>query len=92
MILAQTMIEWANAKIGEVTGLAQNGIALAAIVIIALTYVSTRNLIKTAVAGVVAGLVLFSVANVDWFKERVGGEFQSKAPAVRTAPAPPASV
>ncbi len=89
MILAETMIEWGNAKIGEVTGLAQNGIALAAIVIIALTYVGTRNLIKTAVAGVVAGLVLFSAANVDWFKERVGGEFESSAPAMSPPPPPP---
>lgn len=88
MILAETMIEWGNSKIGEVTGLAQNGIALAAIVIIALTYVGTRNLIKTAVAGVVAGLVLFSVSNVDWFKDRVGGEFESGAPTVSATPAP----
>lgn len=91
MIAAETMIEWGNAKIGELTGFAQNGVALAAIAIIALTYVGTRNLIKTAVAGVVAGLVLFSVANVGWFKDRVGGEFQSGAPVGVVSPMPPAS-
>jgi hypothetical protein len=90
MIAAETMIEWGNAKIGELTGFAQNGVALAAIAIIALTYVGTRNLIKTAVAGVVAGLVLFSVANVGWFKDRVGGEFNT-TPSGLVSPTPPAA-
>ena len=91
-LLAETMIEWGNRKIGELTPLVQNGAGLAAIAIIVLTYVATKNLIKTVVAGMVAGLVLFTVSNVDWFKGAVGGEFSLGTPhavIVEYQPPPP---
>lgn len=76
-LLAESMIDWGNGKIFELIPLVQNGAGLAAIAIIVLTYIATKNLIKTAVAGVVAGLVLFTISNVNWFKDHVGDEFKT---------------
>jgi prepilin signal peptidase PulO-like enzyme (type II secretory pathway) len=79
-MLAESMIEWGNTKIGELIPLVENGTGLAAIAVIALTYLATKNFVKTAVAGVLAGLVLFAVSNVDWFKTHVGEEFSLGTP------------
>jgi len=90
-MLAGAGIDWATSKIQDLMGLTEAGAGLAAVVIFVLTYVATKSLIKTFVAGILGGLVLFAVANPDWFKTNVGDEFQSglRAPVVVEAPVPP---
>ncbi|MGH9041310.1 MAG: hypothetical protein ACRDZ3_13880 [Acidimicrobiia bacterium] len=91
-MLAGAGIDWATDKIADLMGLTEAGAALAAVVIFVLTYVATKSLIKTFVAGILGGLVLFAVANPDWFKDNVGDEFTEsgmRAPIVVEVPVPP---
>ena len=91
-MLAGAGIDWASNKIADLMGLTQEGAALAAVVIFVLTYVATKSLIKTFVAAILGGLVLFAVSSPDWFKDKVGGEFEEgmRAPAVAEVPVPQA--
>ena len=91
-VLAGAGIDWASNKIGDLMGLTQEGAMLAVVVILVLTYLATKSLIKTFVAAILGGLVLFAVGAPGWFKDKVGGEFEEslRAPAVAEAPAPPA--
>jgi hypothetical protein len=93
-MLAGAGIDWATNKIHDLMGLTQEGAALAAVVIFVLTYVGTKSLIKTFVAGILGGLVLFAVSSPGWFKDKVGGEFEDteagmRAAVVVQAPFPP---
>ncbi|MFP5319463.1 MAG: hypothetical protein ACLGI2_14375 [Acidimicrobiia bacterium] len=91
-MLAGAGIDWATQKIQDLMGLTEAGAMLATVVIFVLTYVATKSLIKTFTAAVLGGLVLFAVANPDWFQDKVGGEFEEglRAPVVVEAPLPPA--
>ena len=92
-MLAGAGIDWAKQEIQSLMGLTEGAALLAFGFIILATWLKTKSLIPTIVAGLVGGLVLFAVANPDWFKTKVGGEFdgtQTGMPAVvREAPAPP---
>jgi len=91
-MLAGAGIDWATNKIADLMGLTEAGASLAVVIIFVLTYVATKSLIKTFVAGILGGLVLFAVANPDWFKNNVGDEFTDtgmRAPVVVEVPAPP---
>jgi len=48
--------------------------AVGAILSVFITYVVTKALMKTLGALVLAGAVVWGVANVDWFKTKVGEE------------------
>lgn len=68
------MIEWAHQMIDQLTGLVQAGVVLLAIVIIVSVYGRTKQLVATFVAALLAGGVVWSVHNIDWFKDKVGDE------------------
>ncbi len=91
-MLAGAGIDWATNKIADLMGLTEAAASLALVIIFVLTYVATKSLIKTFVAAILGGLVLFAVSAPGWFKDKVGGEFEEgmRAPAVAEVPFPPA--
>src|SRR5262245_44044532 len=92
-MLAGAGIDWAKQEIQSLMSLTEGAALLAFGFIILATWLKTKSLIPTIVAGLVGGLVLFAVANPDWFKTKVGGEFDGTqtgmSAVVREAPAPP---
>ena len=57
-----------------------------AILSVFITYVVTKALMKTLGALVLAGAVVWGVANVDWFKTKVGEETDNSMAVVGTSP------
>lgn len=89
------MLDFLNGKFGEIEVVMNGGILLAAIAAVAITYYRTKALVATAGAFLVAGLVVWGTANVEWFSDKIGEE-SSIGPApsaevvVLPAPASPA--
>lgn len=86
VVFAQALTEWAADKIADVQGLVITAIALMAVILIASTWWTTKALVPTVTALLLAGLVLWAVSNVDWFQARIGDEVQTG-----WAAAPPAT-
>lgn len=68
------VIDWLDAKIVDITGLVQSGIVLAAIVSVAIVYFRTKQLVATATAALLAGVVIWATNNIGWFEQKVGEE------------------
>jgi hypothetical protein len=68
------MLDFLNSKFGEIEAVMNGGILLAAIASIAIVYYRTKALVATAGAFLVAGLVVWGTANVEWFSDKIGEE------------------
>lgn len=80
------MISWMTAKLAEIRQLIQGGLVVAAIVFIAHVWWKSKALIPTLGAMLLAGMVLWGTANVQWFQDQIGKEMHSLG---HTAPATP---
>lgn len=91
------MLDYLNGKFGEIEVVMNGGILLASIASVAIVYYRTKALVATAGAFLVAGLVVWGTANVEWFSEKIGEESSLGPPpsaevVVLPAPAWPASI
>ena len=68
------MLDYLNCKFGEIEVVMNGGILLAAIASVASVYSRTKALVATAGAFLVAGLVVWGTANVEWFSDKIGEE------------------
>ena len=68
------MLDFLNGKFAELEVVMSGGILLAAIASVAIVYYRTKALVATAGAFLVAGLVVWGTANVDWFSNKIGEE------------------
>lgn len=68
------MIDWVSGKVVEVTDLVQGASVLGAIVMVAVAYYKTRTLVAVVVAGITAGVFLWTINNTSWFQDRVAEE------------------
>ena len=89
------MIEKTNELISNLTSTAQGAGALVAIVMVLIALVVGRTLVKVLSTIVLVGIVLFAVAKPDYFKDKIGEDFEGglgRAPAaIVGAPPPPAA-
>jgi hypothetical protein len=86
------MIEKTNELISNLTSTAQGAGALVAIVMVLIALVVGRTLVKVLSTIVLVGIVLFAVAKPDYFKDKVGEDFEGgmgRPPAVVAGPPPP---
>lgn len=79
------MIEWVADKLADIQQLILAAGVVLAILYVLMTWWRTKALVPTLVALLLAGIVLWAVSNIDWFKRKVGEETGS-------LPAPPAVV
>jgi hypothetical protein len=75
-----------TAKLVEIRQLIQGGLVVAAVLFIAHVWWKSKALIPTVGAMILAGMVLWGTANVQWFQDQIGKEMHSLG---RTAPAVP---
>lgn len=68
------MIDWLSGKIVEVTALVRGASVLGAIVMVAFAYYRARSLVAVIVAGLTAGVFLWTINNTDWWRDRVEEE------------------
>lgn len=68
------VIEWLGSKIQEVQTLVQAALGVAAILSIGWVWWKTKALVPTLGALILAGVVLWGTANLDWFKTKIGEE------------------
>ncbi len=68
------MTQWMTQELSKIRDLLIAGTAVGAILSVFITYFVTKALMKTLGALVLAGAVVWGVANVDWFKTKVGQE------------------
>jgi hypothetical protein len=68
------MLDYLNSKFGEIETVMNGGILLAAIASVAIVYYKTKALVVTAGAFLLAGLVVWGTANVEWFSDKIGEE------------------
>ena len=68
------ILDWMNTKIGQTKTTVLGGIGLLAMIYIGHVWWTTKHVVKTAVSFLVAGAVLFAVANTDFFK----GQFEQE--------------
>lgn len=68
------MIDWLSGKIVEVTALVRGASVLGAIVMVAFAYYRARSLVAVLVAGLTAGVFLWTINNTDWWRDRVEEE------------------
>lgn len=68
------MTQWMTQELSKLRDLLIAGTAVGAILSVFITYIVTKALMKTLGALVLAGAVVWGVANVDWFKAKVGEE------------------
>lgn len=86
------MLDFLNSKFGEIEAVMNGGILLAAIASIAIVYYRTKALVATAGAFLVAGLVVWGTANVEWFSDKIGEESSlGPAPSAEVVPGPASS-
>jgi hypothetical protein len=78
-----------TAKLAEVRQLIQGGLVVAAVLFIAHAWWKSKALIPTVGAMLLAGMVLWGTANVQWFQDQIGKEMHSMG---RTAPSAPALI
>ena len=88
------MIDWIADKLVDVRQLILAIGVVAAIVYVLGTWWRTKAAVPTLVAMVLSGAVLWAVANIDWFKEKIGDETSlGERPAVvRIEPRPPKAI
>lgn len=65
------MIQLISTLISEVSGVLQSGIAVAAIAWVAIVWWRSKALVSTISAIMLAGVVVWATANVDFLKSRV---------------------
>jgi hypothetical protein len=70
------MINEANETISQLTSTAQGAGALVAVVMVLIALVVGRTLVKVLSTIVLVGIVLFAVAKPDYFKDKVGEDFE----------------
>jgi hypothetical protein len=68
------VIDWLSGKIVEVTALVRGASVLGAIVMVAFAYYRARSLVAVLVAGLTAGVFLWTINNTDWWRDRVEEE------------------
>lgn len=68
------MIDWLSGKIVEVTALVRGASVLGAIIMVAFAYYRARSLVAVLVAGLTAGVFLWTINNTDWWRDRVQEE------------------
>ena len=68
------MIDWLSGKIVEVTALVRGASVLGAIIMVAFAYYRARSLVAVLVAGLTAGVFLWTINNTDWWRDRVEEE------------------
>ena len=78
------MIDWIADKLADIQQLILTAGVVLAILYVLMTWWRTKALVPTLVALLLAGIVLWAVSNIDWFKRKVGEE-------TRSLPAPPAA-
>lgn len=78
------MIDWIADKLADIQQLILAAGVVLAIVYVLMTWWRTKALVPTLVALLLAGIVLWAVSNLDWFKRKVGEETRGlpAAPAV----------
>ena len=87
------MIDKANEIISSLTSTAQGAGALVAVVMVLIALVVGRTLVKVLSTIVLVGIVLFAVAKPDYFKDKVGEDFEGSLGRPPTAVVgPPPSV
>lgn len=75
------MLDWLTAKLLEIQQVIQTGVAVAAILFVSGVWWRTKALVPTLGAMLLAGAVLWSVGNVEWFKAKIDEEVRSLGPA-----------
>jgi hypothetical protein len=80
------VIPWMTAKLAEIRQLIQGGLVVAAVLFIGHVWWKTKALIPTVGAMLLAGMVLWGTANIQWFQDQIGKEMHSLG---TTAPAVP---
>lgn len=85
------MIEWIADKLVDIRQLILAIGVIAAIVFVLTTWWRTKAAVPTFVAMLLSGAVLWAVANIDWFKEKIGEEtsLADVQPVVRVEPSRP---
>lgn len=68
------MIQWTSEKILELIALARSAAVLGAVVLVGLAYIKSRSLVMVLLAGVTAGVFLFTVNSTGWWQDRVEDE------------------
>lgn len=68
------LAEWLLERFAEWKQVAVSGVGLGVIVLVAATFLATRQAVKTLTMLVLGGLVLWTVANTDWLVDRIGEE------------------
>ena len=81
------MVGWMTVKLAEIRQLVQAGLVVAAILFVAHVWWKTKALIPTLGAMLLAGMVLWGTANIQWFQDKIGQEMHSLGTAA-TSPAP----
>jgi hypothetical protein len=66
-----------TAKLAEIRQLIQGGLAVAAVLFIGHVWWKTKALIPTVGAMLLAGMVLWGTANIQWFQDQIGKEMHS---------------
>lgn len=74
------MIDWIAGKILEVTALVRGASVLGAILMVGFAYYKARSLVAVLVAGLTAGVFLWTIHNTDWWVDRVEEESGTLAP------------
>lgn len=68
------MTQWMTQELSKIRDLIIAGTAVGAAAGVFITYFVTKALMATLAALLLAGAVVWGVANVDWFKDKVGQE------------------
>lgn len=71
------MLDWLSGKILEVTALVRGASVLGAIIMVAFAYYKARSLVAVLVAGLTAGVFLWTINNTDWWQTKVEEESDS---------------
>ena len=66
-----------TAKLAEIRQLIQGGLVVAAVLFIGHVWWKTKALIPTLGAMLLAGMVLWGTANIQWFQDEIGKEMRS---------------
>ncbi len=91
IVVAQSLTDWAQGKIADVQELVIVMVALLAVVAVVSTWWTSKALVPTLTAMLLAGLVLWAVANVGWLQDRVGEEIGGTPAALASLAAWPAA-
>jgi CHASE2 domain-containing sensor protein len=76
------VLDWLTDKLTELQELIQLGAIVIGMVMIVITWWRTKALVPTLTIMVVAGAVIWAVANIEWFEKKVGEETQGLGPRI----------